>query len=227
MLGSVRGQGPQVASLATAAARGGGDRPAALRRIAFLDRQIEQVEWMAAKQMLTWPQAKRPKLRSGIRLDPACRSRQRRSPERGQSAWSVSSRRRSSATTDPPNSSGSSSTQLTAEYPSFDHRTIATAASSMWITRSPGEKFLSVTPTSSRCCHQARSSGPARAAAALAWDDHQQRRADLLQRLLGQGEAGVCVRSIGALAGRSEPGASWALAENCESIRAVRRRPQR
>ena len=32
---------------------------AALRHIAFVDREIEQVEQLAAKQMLTWPEAKR------------------------------------------------------------------------------------------------------------------------------------------------------------------------
>src|SRR5215218_4520330 len=32
---------------------------AALRHIAFLDREIEQVERMVAKQLLTWPEAKR------------------------------------------------------------------------------------------------------------------------------------------------------------------------
>src|SRR5919108_6143091 len=32
---------------------------AALRHIAFLDRELEQVEQLVAKQMLTWPEAKR------------------------------------------------------------------------------------------------------------------------------------------------------------------------
>jgi transposase len=41
---------------------------AALRHIAFLDREIEQVERMVAKQMLTWPEAKRLMTVPGVNL---------------------------------------------------------------------------------------------------------------------------------------------------------------
>jgi hypothetical protein len=41
---------------------------AALRHIAFLDREIEQVERMVAKQMLTWPEAKRLLTVPGVNL---------------------------------------------------------------------------------------------------------------------------------------------------------------
>jgi transposase len=40
----------------------------ALRQIAFLDREIEQVERMVAKQMLTWPEAKRLLTVPGVNL---------------------------------------------------------------------------------------------------------------------------------------------------------------
>jgi transposase len=41
---------------------------AALRQIAFLDREIEQVERMVAKQMLSWPEAKRLMTVPGVNL---------------------------------------------------------------------------------------------------------------------------------------------------------------
>jgi transposase len=41
---------------------------AALRHIAFLDREIEQVERLVAKQMLTWPEAKRLMTVPGVNL---------------------------------------------------------------------------------------------------------------------------------------------------------------
>ena len=41
---------------------------AALRHIAFLDREIEQVERLVAKQMLTWPEAKRLMTVPGVSL---------------------------------------------------------------------------------------------------------------------------------------------------------------
>ena len=41
---------------------------AALRQIAFLDREIDQVERMVAKQMLTWPEAKRLMTVPGVNL---------------------------------------------------------------------------------------------------------------------------------------------------------------
>jgi transposase len=41
---------------------------AALRHIAFLDREIEQVEQLVAKQMLTWPEAKRLMTVPGVNL---------------------------------------------------------------------------------------------------------------------------------------------------------------
>jgi transposase len=41
---------------------------AALRQIAFLDREIEQVERLVAKQMLTWPEAKRLMTVPGVNL---------------------------------------------------------------------------------------------------------------------------------------------------------------
>jgi transposase len=41
---------------------------AALRHIAFLEREIEQVERMVAKQMLTWPEAKRLMTVPGVNL---------------------------------------------------------------------------------------------------------------------------------------------------------------
>jgi len=41
---------------------------AAMRHIAFLDREIEQVERMVAKQMLTWPEAKRLMTVPGVNL---------------------------------------------------------------------------------------------------------------------------------------------------------------
>jgi len=41
---------------------------AALRHIAFLDREIEQVERMVAKQLLTWPEAKRLMTVPGVNL---------------------------------------------------------------------------------------------------------------------------------------------------------------
>jgi transposase len=41
---------------------------AALRHIAFLDREIEQVERMVAKQMVTWPEAKRLMTVPGVNL---------------------------------------------------------------------------------------------------------------------------------------------------------------
>src|SRR5918994_139405 len=41
---------------------------AALRRIAFLDREIEQVERLVAKQMLTWPESRRLSTVPGVNL---------------------------------------------------------------------------------------------------------------------------------------------------------------
>jgi transposase len=41
---------------------------AALRHTAFLDREIEQVERLVAKQMLTWPEAKRLMTVPGVNL---------------------------------------------------------------------------------------------------------------------------------------------------------------
>jgi hypothetical protein len=38
----------------------------------------------------------------------------------------------------------------------------------------------------------------------VVWDEQRVRRTRLLRRLLRQGEAGVCARSIGALGGRPQ-----------------------
>ena len=54
------GQGPPLARApAAAAGRGGRDLGSALRQIDFLDAEIEQVERTVAKQMLSWPEARR------------------------------------------------------------------------------------------------------------------------------------------------------------------------